>query len=555
MENLLQGIPYVVVRVDDILVSGETEQSHIQNLKEVMRRLSEAGLQLNKRKCTFMVKEVVYLGHCISSEGVRPIKDKVRPITEAPISQDVSQLKSYLGMINYYHRYLPNLSTELAPLHDLLKKGQKWKWGPAQDKAFIRSKEMLKSADLLIHYDSSKELLLFCDASPYGVGTVLAHRMEDGSDRPIAYASRTLAPAEKNYSQIDKEGLSVIFGVKKFHQYLFGNTFTIYTDHKPLLGLFGEERAIPQMAADRIRRWALTLATYSYKLEYKPGKYHGNVDGLSRLPLPDQPKVVPKSGSVIMLLEHMNETPVNVVAIRNWTRRDPTLSKVLSYVQNGWPTTCTEESIKPFFRRRDELSVEESCILWGNRVIIPPQGRKSVLKDLHIAHPGICRIKSLARSYVWWPSMDSELEETVRQCTECQVNRKTPAQAPLHPWDYPCRPWSRIHIDYAGPYMGKMFLIIVDSYSKWIDSHVMNTSTSQATIEMLRITFSTHGIPDIIVSDNGTNFTSDEFERFIQVNSIRHIRVSPHHPSSNGLAERAVQTFKEGIEKMQGGNC
>ena len=137
-----------------------------------------------------------------------------------------------------------------------------------------------------------------------------------------------MAPAEKNYSQIDKEGLSVIFGVKKFHQYLFGNTFTIYTDHKPLLGLFGEERAIPQMEADRIRRWALTLATYSYKLEYKPGKYHGNADGLSRLPLPDQPKVVPKSGSVIMLLEHMNETPVNVVAIRNWTRRDPTLSKV-----------------------------------------------------------------------------------------------------------------------------------------------------------------------------------------------------------------------------------
>ena len=215
MENLLQGIPYVVVRVDDILVSGETEQSHIQNLKEVMRRLSEAGLRLNKRKCTFMAKEVVYLGHCISSEGVRPIKDKVRPITEEPIPQDVSQLKSYLGMINYYHRYLTNLSTELAPLHDILKKGQQWKWGPAQDKAFIRSKEMLKSADLLIHYDSSKELLLFCDASPYGVGTVLAHRMDDGSDRPIAYASRTLAPAEKNYSQIDKEGLSVIFGVKK----------------------------------------------------------------------------------------------------------------------------------------------------------------------------------------------------------------------------------------------------------------------------------------------------------------------------------------------------
>ena len=177
-----------------------------------------------------------------------------------------------------------------------------------------------------------------------------------------------------------------------------------------------------------------------------------------------------------------------------------------------------------------------------------------MVEELHETHPGICRMKASARSYVWWPKMDADLEQKVRQRRPCQENRKSPPEAPLHPWEWPHKPWVRLHLDYAGPFLGKMVRIVTDAHSKWIEAFPMNTSTSSATIEKLRITFATHGLPEIVVTDNGSNFVSREFEDFLKQNGIRHIRTAPHHPASNGMAERAVQTFKEGMKKMIGGS-
>ena len=187
-------------------------------------------------------------------------------------------------------------------------------------------------------------------------------------------------------------------------------------------------------------------------------------------------------------------------------------------------------------------------------MVVPPQGRSKVLTELHEAHPGESRMKALARSYVWWPGLDQEIVKKVKSCDKCQSNQSAPAEAPLHPWEWPGLPWSRMHIDYAGPYKGEMFLVVVDAYSKWLEVHRMRSITSTATIEKLREMFATHGLPATLVSDNGSNFTSAEFQEFMKKNGIKHIKVSPYHPASNGLAERAVRIFKEGYEKMEEGS-
>ena len=205
MENLLQGLPHVVVYLDDILVTGATEDEHIRNVEEVLRRLETAGMRLKRSKCAFMLSEVEYLGHRITAEGLRPTPEKTRAIVNAPAPQSVSQLKSFLGLVNYYAKFLPNLSSTLAPLYSLLQKYVEWSWGKDQEEAFQRAKQLLTSSNVLAHYDPTRELLLACDASPYGIGAVLSLVMADGSDKPVAFASRSLTPAEKRYSQLYKE--------------------------------------------------------------------------------------------------------------------------------------------------------------------------------------------------------------------------------------------------------------------------------------------------------------------------------------------------------------
>ena len=182
-------------------------------------------------------------------------------------------------------------------------------------------------------------------------------------------------------------------------------------------------------------------------------------------------------------------------------------------------------------------------------MVIPPQGLATVLSLLHEGHPGITRMKTLARGYVWWPGMNSELEDSVKYCSKCQEHQRLPAKALMQPWEWPNRPWAHIHVDYTGPIEGKMVLIMVDAHSKWLEALVVNSATSQTTIEKLCSVFATHGLLEVLVLNNGSIFTSAEFDEFINRNRIKHLTSAPYHPASNGLAERAVQTIKTALKK------
>lgn len=469
MEGLLQGIPHVGVLLDNVLVTGSTNEEHLANLGKVLERLSEAGLRLKVKKCQFLKPSLECLGHRVDKEGFHPVEAKVEAIKNVPAPTNVTELKSFLGMINFYGKFLPNLSSTLEPLHELLRRETCWEWKSRQQKAYQAAKDLLQSSRLLVHYDPTKKLVVSCDASPYSVGAVLAHEMSDGSEKPIAYASRTLSKPEKGYSQLDKEALAIIFAVKKFHQFIYSRHFSIYTDHKPLLGLLNPGKATPPMASSRMQRWSLTLLAYEYELIYRPGLENGNADSLSRLPLPETPQSTPVPGDIINLMENITASPVDALKVKQWTARDPVLSQVMQFVLQGWPSAVEDNQLQPYFTRRNELSVHAGCLLWGSRIIIPPQGREEVMNILHDSRPGIVRMKAIARNHVWWPKMDSALELRVKNCQVCQAHRKTPAPAVLHPWEWPSRPWTRIHIDYASPFMGKMFLLIIDAHSKWLD--------------------------------------------------------------------------------------
>ena len=552
METLLRGLKGVSVYMDDILVTGATIEEHLQNLEAVLDRLEKAGLRLNKTKCSFLASRIDFLGHTIDEKGLHPTDEKVAALKEAPTPTNVTELRSFLGIVNYYGKFLPHLSTKLSPLYNLLHKNKKWMWTDKQDKAFQLAKEALQTDSVLVHYDSTKPLLLACDASEYGIGAVLSHIMDDGQEKPIAYASRTMNAAERRYSQLEREGLAIVFGVKKFHNYIYGRLFTIESDHQPLSHLFSETKGIPVMASSRIQRWALTLAAYQYNIRYKSGKTLNNADALSRLPRPITTAYVDAPAELTHLVCHLSSTSINAGSIKEWTAKDPLLSQVLRYIQTGWPNHPLGEDFKPFTSRKSELSTLDGCILWGSRVVIPPQGRTLALQELHETHPGCSKMKSLARNYIWWPKMDATIEDTVKQCQTCQESRPSPPSAPLHPWEWPSQPWSRIHLDYAGPFLGSMYLILVDAHSKWMDVHPMQSITSAKTIEKLRIIFANHGLPHKVVTDNGPSFTSAEFRDFMTANGIVHIKSAPYHPSTNGLAERAVQTFKQGISRIEG---
>ena len=227
------------------------------------------------------------------------------------------------------------------------------------------------------------------------------------------------------------------------------------------------------------------------------------------------------------------------------------MSKVLSHTLNGWPAQNTDRELQPYFSRRSELSIEDGVLLWGLRVIIPPAFRNRLLEELHEQHPGIFRMKALARSCIWWPSIDADIEGKVKACHDCKRVGNTPPTAPLQPWSWPTRPWQRLHIDYA-EHQGQYFFILVDAHSKWPEIFAMTKTTTEKTITILRHLFSAYGLPEEIVSDNGPQFTSDQFADFLRQNGIRHTKSAPYHPATNGAAERMVQVLKKSLKRTSG---
>lgn len=557
------NIPDVLVFCDDILIKSKDLNSHLETLNKVLHILHTKGLKIKKSKCEFITNEVRYLGFIIDRNGVRVDPDKIKPIVSMPPPNNISELKSFLGMVNFYGKFIQNLSSLLSPLNDLLRKGSHWRWRQIHQNIFNKVKKRLGESCALAHFDIEQETIVTCDASAYGLGAILSQRStirgegtsrEDygqQGERVVAYASRTLTPAELNYSQIHKEALAIVFAVEKFHQYLYGRNFVLRTDHKPLVSIFGSNIGIPSAAASRLQRWAIRLSAYDFSIEYIRTDQNG-ADVLSRLilkhknDLKAEEEIVPEQtylhfASEALLLENSK--------LRRETQADPILGRILSYLRDGWPQDLEFKELKPYYNRRNELYVELGCIMWGHRVVVPNVCREAVLNELHDSHMGIVKTKAIARSYVWWPGVDEAVETRCKACTVCAALSDAPPAQPPRSWPGTQRPWSRLHIDFLGPIAGQTFMIIIDSNTKWLEAIRMTRTTAGSVIRELRQLWAKFGIPKQVVSDNGPPYNSVEFRLFLKSNGVEQILSAPYHPASNGAAENAVKTCKRVIKK------
>ncbi|XP_058837817.1 uncharacterized protein K02A2.6-like [Topomyia yanbarensis] len=487
--------------------------------------------------CGYLDDVVVGGVICLTATDFARIHQRFKPST-----------KGGLGAINYYGKFVPSMRTLRYPLDELLKADAKFEWTEKCQAAFNKFKEVLKSDLLLTHYNPSLDIVVSADASSVGVGATLSHKFPDGTLKVVQHASRALTAAEKNYSQPDREGLAIIFAVTKFHKMLFGRRFHLQTDHEPLLRIFGSKKGIPVYTSNRLQRWALTLLLYEFTIEYVPTAKFDNADILSRL---INQHVRPEEDYVIASVSLENDLRI----VQQSTQSDPITKAVYRYLIDGWPKTVTDAELKRFYARRESLTTVQGCILFGDRLVIPSPHRKRSLQQLHRGHPGIQRMKAIARSYVYWPTLDNDIVDYVKSCHQCAMAAKTPPKSAPLSWPKSTKPWQRVHLDYAGPIDGEYYLVVVDSFSKWPEIVQTRSITTAATIKIIRELFARLGMPETLVSDNGSQFTSAEFQSYCTDNGIEHLTTAPFHPQSNGQAERFVDTFKRSIKKIKEGRA
>ena len=418
---------------DDIVVFGSTVQEHDQRLNAVLQRLMQAGLTLNKAKCRFRLTELVFMGHHLSRNGVTATTEKVAAVLNAREPSSPAEVRSFLGLVNFLGRFIPDLSTVTAPLRELTKSAAEWRWDEPQRSAFVMLKKQLSQRRTLAYFQQHAETQLVVDASPVGLGAVLLQRQADGMLQPVEYASRSLTAVEQRYSQTEREALAVVWGCERFRMYLFGLDFILVTDHKPLEVMFSPSSKPPA----RVERWVLRLQPYRYTVRHVSGS-HNIADCLSRLTQEEAPTAMQRVSEdyIHFVASHAVPAALTAKQIREETSRDCELQAVMKWLPGGTPDGCP----KSYQSVSHELCVYDDMVLRGNRLVIPAALRQRVLQLAHEGHQGMVRTKQRLRSKVWWPGVDKDVEQLVKSCYACQVVSTGNPPDPVVPSQLPSGP-------------------------------------------------------------------------------------------------------------------
>ena len=545
LQQQLQGLTGVKNIADDIIVYGKTREEHDNNLDKCLKRLFDRGFRLNKSKCSFLSQTLQFFGQTFSADGIKPDPTRILDLQNAPKPNNVHDVRSLLGMANYSSRYIANFATITAPLRELTKKNVKFEWNKIHQIAFDKLTAALSSAQCMAYFDTQKDTYITVDASPVGISAILSQKTKgNDNEKVVSYASRALTDVEKRYSQTEKEALAIVWGVEHFHLYVYGKEFTLITDHKPLEVIYGSKNAKPSA---RIERWVLRLQPYSFKVLYRPGA-NNPADYLSRHPTAASRKQQKMTEDYVnFIASHSVPKAMTMNEIITATNSDNVLKEVRTAIKlNRWEN----DIVKPFKDIKDELTVTtKGLVLRGTRIVIPQQLQQRAIDLAHDSHLGLNKTKALLREKVWFPKIDKLVQSTLEKCLPCKAVSKPKQPEPLSMTDMPKGPWEKIHIDFYGPLpSGEYLLVAVDRYSRFPEVEIVRSTKASTVIPKLDKIFATHGIPNIIKSDNGPPFNGDEYKKYLDILGIKPEFATPYWPQGNAEAERFMQPLGKAIK-------
>lgn len=540
LDESLEGLDGVVCVADDILVYGDSEESHNKNLETLLKTCQQKNIKLNKEKSVFKTTEVEFLGHVVTSQGLKPDPKKVEAILQMENPTDVAGVRRLQGTVTYLAKFLPQLSTVLEPIRRLTRQEEQWEWTEEQDKAMSELKKLVTTAPVLAYYDPAKELTIQCDASSTGLGAVL---LQD--EHPLAYASRALSDTETGYAQIEKECLAIVFSMERFHQYTFGRKTTVHTDHKPLEMIV---RKPLHKAPKRLQGMLLRLLQYDTEVIYKKGTEMHIADMLSRAYLPLDPHHKDQFSQVNAVC-HLRISEQRLRDLQQATKMDKTLAILKNVILQGWPDSkqSLPTQVTPYFSYREELTVHDGLVFKGERVIVPESLRKPFKEQLHSSHLGGESMLRRARECLFWPNMASDIKQIADTCEACQTFPKTQQKEPLISIETEY-PWEKVGADIF-TLQKKDYLVTVDYFSGFWEVDLLRSVTSTTVINRLKQHFARNGIPSVLISDNGPQFASQEFLDFTSNWDFEHCTSSPHHPNANGKVESAVKAAEKMLTK------